>query len=237
MEELPTHKPINPMHIDPTSHVNTTFLEKLKSNPCFPTLNDNDQTMAWTTDLEDETSPTQPTDNFIPITAADKHRLYLPWKYVIIIKLVGLRMDHQLLKTKLLALWKPAENFTLIDLGADFFLIKFTKEENMNHVLHEGPWFVFNLWLSVQKWKPKFVSSQAKIAYSAIWVRLPELPTEFYDLKIFLKVGSKIGTLLKIDSCTSSTTKGRYARLCLEVPLEQSLLPYIYIDTHKQIIH
>lgn len=36
----------------------------------------------------------------------------------------------------------------------------------MNHALHEGPWFLLNSFLSVQKWEPKFNASQARIAYS-----------------------------------------------------------------------
>lgn len=106
----------------------------------------------------------------------------------------------------------------------------------MLHALHDGPWFIFNSFLSVKKWEPKFVPSQAHLSYSAIWVRLPELPTEFYEIDILQKVGNKIGTLLKIDACTSATTRERYARLCVQVPLEQPLQQHIYIGTHKQQI-
>ncbi|XP_019238807.1 PREDICTED: uncharacterized protein LOC109218863 [Nicotiana attenuata] len=54
--------------------------------------------------------------------------------------------------------------------------------------------------------------------------------------KILQQVGNKIGKLLTVDTCTSSTTRGRYARLCVEVPLEQPLKTHIYIGNHKQII-
>lgn len=143
-----------------------------------------------------------------------------------------------MLKEKLTNLWRPTEEIFLIDLGADFFLIMFQQEQNMTHGLHDGPWSLLNSFQSIQKWEPKFRASQARIAYSAIWIRLPELPTEFYDLDILLKVGSKIGTLLKIDSTTSSTSRGKYARLCVQVPLEQPLQSHIYIGTHKpQILY
>ncbi|XP_059306501.1 uncharacterized protein LOC132057943 [Lycium ferocissimum] len=83
-------------------------------------------------------------------------------------------------------------------------------EENMAKALHEGPWFILGHVLSVRRWEPKFIASSTKIQFSAIWTRLPELPTEFYDMDILRKVGNKIGRLLKVDTCTSSTTRGSY---------------------------
>ncbi|KAG5605846.1 hypothetical protein H5410_027338 [Solanum commersonii] len=37
------------------------------------------------------------------------------------------------------------------------------------------------------------------------------------------KIGKKLGKFLKIDSCTSVTLQGRYARICVQVPLGQPL--------------
>lgn len=115
-----------------------------------------------------------------------------------------------LLKTKLTITWQPTEEIHLIDLGCNFFLIKFRYEENMHKALQEGPWFILNHFLSVRRWEPKFIASNAQLTYAAIWVRLPKLPTEFYDYEILQKIGTKLGRLLKVDTCTTLTTTGRY---------------------------
>lgn len=107
----------------------------------------------------------------------------------------------------------------------------------MHIALHEGPWFVLNHFLPVRQWEPKFLASEAELTYSAIWSGLPELTTEFYDLEILQKVGSKLGKLLKIDTCTSTATRGRYARICIEVAIEKPLKTHVFIGSHKQIIH
>lgn len=104
----------------------------------------------------------------------------------------------------------------------------------MLKALHGGPWFVLNHFLSVRQWEPKFIASATQLTYSAIWVCLPELPTEFYDEQILYKVGSKLGQLLKVDACTSSTTRGKYARICIEVPLEKPLKSHVLIGHHRQ---
>ncbi|KAG5572539.1 hypothetical protein H5410_062305 [Solanum commersonii] len=63
---------------------------------------------------------------------------------------------------------------------------------------------------------PNFVAFEVKENISAIWVRLPELPAEFYDQGILALIGNR---LVKTDMCTSSVMRGRYARICVEVPI------------------
>lgn len=89
-------------------------------------------------------------------------RICQPWKFLLIIKLMGKRILHLYLKRKIQELWKPTENFALMDLGADYFIVKFNKEENMSKTLKNGPWFINGFFLSVQKWEPQFVASEAK---------------------------------------------------------------------------
>lgn len=137
-EETPPSS-INPMQLDP---IHTTFLDKLISTPCFPALQHAANSPTWEDYMIDKVTPIKATENFIPITTSDKHMLYAPWKLAVSIKIVGI--SHQILKNKLTTLWKTTEDLSLIDLGADFSLIKFTNKDNLDHVLHNGPWFVYN---------------------------------------------------------------------------------------------
>lgn len=45
-----------------------------------------------------------------------------------------------------------------------------------------------------------------------------------------------MGQLSKVDVCTSSTTRVRYLRICIEVPLEKLLKSYILIGHHKKML-
>ncbi|XP_019239317.1 PREDICTED: uncharacterized protein LOC109219337, partial [Nicotiana attenuata] len=173
----------------------------------------------------------------IQLTQEDIHRIYEPWKFSTIIKLQGRRIQHHLLKKKLYELWKAKENFPLIDLGCDYFITKFSNEETMKKALHMGPWFIYCHFLSVQRWEPNFLASDARISKTAVWIRLPQLPTEFYDSIILTKIGNEIRKLLKVDACTSSTLRGRYARLCIELPLDIPVPHSILIGSHKQTIY
>ncbi|XP_075674737.1 uncharacterized protein LOC142643905 [Castanea sativa] len=69
----------------------------------------------------------------------------------------------------------------------------------------------------------------AKLTSVAVWVRLPELPIEFYDTSVLREIGSAIGPALRIDSYTASETRGGYARLCVHIDLEKPLISSIRV--------
>lgn len=116
-------------------------------------------------------------------------------------------IPYTCLKNKLQDPWKSSEYLTFIDLGNAYHVAKFYAEASKNKLLHEGPWFV----VSVRKWVSNLVPQAAIITHIVIWARLPNLPTEFYDRQILKRVGEKLGTVPKLDACTSATLRGRYA--------------------------
>lgn len=61
------------------------------------------------------------------------------------------------------------------------------------------------------------------------------MPTEFYDGIILQKIGV-IGRLLKVDAYTSSSLRERYAWLCIEIPMDELVKKFVYIETHKKYI-
>lgn len=164
----------------------------------------------------------------ISLSKGDLDRLYTPWRASVIIKVFGRWTPHTYL------LWMPSEPLNLIDLGNDFHVVKFTNQENTNKVLHEGAWFIAGNFVSVWKWEPNFVPQSSTISHTAMWARLPQLPTKFYDKAILERLGQKLGALLKIDACTSATIRGRLARIYIQVPLNSPLKSEISIGTYPQ---
>ena len=79
------------------------------------------------------------------------------------------------------------------------------------------PWFVGDHYLHVQAWEADFHPHVAKISTMAVWIRLEQLPIEYYHPEFLKHVGNKLGKLLKIDAVTSTAMRGRFARLCMQV--------------------
>ena len=49
----------------------------------------------------------------------------------------------------------------MVDLGKDFFLLKFLLMEDLELVLKKGPWFIGEQFLSIRKWEANFKPSEA----------------------------------------------------------------------------
>ena len=79
------------------------------------------------------------------------------------------------------------------------------------------PWFVGDHYLHVQAWEADFHPHVAKISTMAVWIRLEQLPIEYYHPEFLKHVGNKLGKLLKIDTVTSAAMRGRFAKLYVQV--------------------
>ena len=80
-----------------------------------------------------------------------------------------------------MSLWKLANRLDCVDLGKDFYLMKFGLVEDFDNVLKGGPWFIGGHYLTIRDWEPNFKPSLASYDQVAVWVRLPELPFEYYE--------------------------------------------------------
>jgi hypothetical protein len=71
---------------------------------------------------------------------------------------------------------------------------------------------------------PDFRASEASVSSVAVWVRLPELPVEYYHKDSLMHIGSGLGPVLRVDFNTASGTRGRFARLCVQLDLDKPLM-------------
>ena len=108
-------------------------------------------------------------------------------------------------------------------------MIKFSEEADYDKVLKGGPWFVGEHFLAIRQWEPYFKASEVSFNSVAVWVRLLELPIEFYGNSVLLEIGKAIGPVLRINSYTAYGSRGSYARLCLQIDLMKPLLNTIKV--------
>nr|POF03716.1 uncharacterized protein CFP56_06636 [Quercus suber] len=166
----------------------------------------------------------------------EKSRMRSPWYQGLIIKPFGSKVGYTYLVSKLRGMWNPKGGMDCIDLGFDFFLIKFELSEDVDYILKGGPWFIGQNFLAIRQWEPEFQASSATLSSVAVWIRLPELPIEFYEHNALLKIGRAIGPVLRIDANTANGIRGRFARLCVQVNLDKPLEKSIYLGKLKQVI-
>nr|POE48358.1 hypothetical protein CFP56_78669 [Quercus suber] len=100
------------------------------------------------------------------LTRDTKLRIRKPWSKALIIKLYGRAIGLGALQSKLNMLWKPVGSLDCVDLGKEFYSVRFLLKEDMDAVLKNGPWFI---------------------------VRLHALPMELYEAEVLKQIGEAIG--------------------------------------------
>ena len=160
----------------------------------------------------------------VKLSKETKARIRAPWSKALIVKVFGRTVGFSYLTFKLNALWKPATRMDCVNLGKDYFLIKFYCLDDYNKVLRGGPWFIGEHFLAIKPWEPYFRASDDYLKSVAVWVRFPELLIEFYDMEVLKDIGSAIGLVLRIDSYTATGSRGSYARLCIQIDLDKPLI-------------
>ncbi|XP_019160909.1 PREDICTED: uncharacterized protein LOC109157461 [Ipomoea nil] len=121
----------------------------------------------------------------------------------------------------------------LIDLEHNYFLAHFELQRDYDIARCEGSWVIQDHYLVVQQWKPNFRPQTNKTQKICVWVRLPDIPIEYFDEETLIKLGDKIGKTIKIDDTTCLASRGKFARICLEIDIIKQLLAKFTIDDEE----
>ncbi|KAI9081394.1 hypothetical protein K1719_036657 [Acacia pycnantha] len=149
-----------------------------------------------------------------------------PFMNSLIVKLLGKTVNVGFMRFRMERMWAAKGPLRVTPLSNGYFLVSFSSTEDRDHALQEGPWMIADHYVLVQRWRPNFnpwkADHQKRVA---VWVRIPDLPHELYNVESIRRIGNMIGKTLKIDRTTAFFEKGGFARMCVEVDLQKPLLP------------
>ncbi|KAL5760949.1 hypothetical protein ACOSQ2_019787 [Xanthoceras sorbifolium] len=159
-----------------------------------------------------------------------KSKLCKPWANVLILKIMGRSHSLNFMIQKLTQKWSLVGQWQLTDLEDGYFVARFQFVADLEYVLTEGPWMVTNQYLVVQRWRPNFVPGEEPIRVMPVWLRLSGLPMEWVDAGFLWKLGGILGKTCRVDQITEAQSRGRYARLCIEIDISKPLRSYMKVD-------
>ena len=176
----------------------------------------------------DDDEPVGDEDSLCPtilLTAAEKKALRDPWRKALIIQMFDKGVGYLQLKCRLKSKWALRGDFSLIDIGCEYYVVRFTNMEDYDHVMINGPWMIGDNYLVIREWVANFIPEEDTITKLTAWVRIPKLSVEYFNKSfLFQKIGQKIGRVIKVDSTTENVERGQYTLLCVEVNLTKPLL-------------
>lgn len=160
----------------------------------------------------------------VKLSKEEKIQLRKPWRQSLIVKVLGRRVGYTYLVKRLHTIWHPKAKMELVALDEDYFLVKFNSVIDFEYAKYGGPWMVLDHYVIVQEWRPNFDPKTDKTERVLVWVRFPDLPVEYFDCDFLMKLGKMIGEPKNIDEATSLVSRGRFARMCIEVDITTPLL-------------
>lgn len=84
-------------------------------------------------------------------------------------------------------------------------------------------------YLTIRKWVPNFIPDDKPMRFLTAWVRIPQLSIEYFDKEFLLKIGNKIGKVMRIDQHTTNAERGQFTRLSIEMDLSKPLLSKFWL--------
>nr|XP_025627865.1 uncharacterized protein LOC112720988 [Arachis hypogaea] len=157
-----------------------------------------------------EDKPFDPCPN-IPVSKEEFEEWCKLWNAALIVIVLGKRVNLGIVEHRLNRDWVKKD------------------EENYSHALLGGPWKITGHYLIVQHWRLFFLSLKNQVKKITTWICIPNLPIGLYNQCFLWRVGSAIGTILKIDRATSICSRGRFTRICVEIDLSKKLVPQISV--------
>ena len=83
-----------------------------------------------------------PTCSTTTLSAEEKRMLREPWRDALIIKMFDKGIRYMQLKKRLRTKWALRGDFSLIDIGHDYYITRFLNADDYEHVMTQGPWLL-----------------------------------------------------------------------------------------------
>lgn len=161
----------------------------------------------------------------LPLSDEELNLWSNPWRNTLVVNVLGKRVSYKMIENSLNRSWIKNGGIQIIDMCDGYYQVVFKNEEDYKNALYEGPWKVADHHLIMQRWRPLFLMNAHKTRKAAVWIRIPGLPIELYNDIFLRRIGMSIGNYLKTDRLTSIHSRGKFARICVEVDLDKPLVP------------
>ncbi|XP_024006073.1 uncharacterized protein LOC112082788 [Eutrema salsugineum] len=158
------------------------------------------------------------------------------WKQCMIVKVLGRNIPISNMSRKLKELWQPRGAMYVMDLPRQFFMVRFEVEAEYLAALTGGPWRAFGSYLMVQAWSPDFDPLSHDIVTTSVWVRLANLPVNFYHRSILMGIARGLGKPVKVDAMTLNFERARFTRVCVEVDLKKPLKGTVMVNGERYYV-
>jgi hypothetical protein len=118
----------------------------------------------------------------------------------------------------------------LISLGRGFYKFKFSSDDDMCITLAMGTVNLKVGLLRLSRWSKDFNKYFQRLTHAHGWIRLLDLPQEYWLDRTLMEIAAAIGTPLIIDVATHKRTFGYYVRVLVDIGFFRRLFYEIMVE-------
>ncbi|GLJ47766.1 hypothetical protein SUGI_1008880 [Cryptomeria japonica] len=138
------------------------------------------------------------------------------WSEMVVIgRFIGARISRLQTRAKVKENWSQDVVLKFIPKG--FFIVVFREETVRNRILNQQNWFFGSAHLYLQPWQSNFDLVPLAMYKEPIWIRLYNLPMEYWGESSLECIGRSLGTLLEVDEDIIENGSYLYARIKIAV--------------------
>ncbi|VFQ62530.1 unnamed protein product [Cuscuta campestris] len=158
------------------------------------------------------------------------------WDATLVCCILGANPPLEVVKGFINRIWSSysIEEVSLLKEGQ--FIVSFKRVEDRDEVIKRKYYYFDNKPVLVQKWYPGVKVNIDQLDDIPIWIQLPDLEMKYWSLTGLSKIGSLVGKPVKRDRATASKRKYAYARIQVEVKVQQEFpLMVQFIDDEDRV--
>jgi hypothetical protein len=134
------------------------------------------------------------------------------------------------LSSKISKLWTTMASWKMVPLGKGYYDFIFNSAEDYRKIWAVGTVNLKPGLLRLSQWTKDFKYQTQKQTHVSLWIRLVELPQEYWRERTLKEIASAVGTPIDIDGPTRNRTFGHYARILVDIDLSKKLYDEILVE-------
>lgn len=134
------------------------------------------------------------------------------------------------LSAKIGKIWKTTAGWKMVPLGKGFYDFHFESMEDLKKIWAAGTVNLKPGLLRFSQWTKDFKLLVQKQTHVSLWIRLVELPQEYWRERTLKEIASVVGTPIDIDGPTRNRLFGHYARILVDIDLSKKAYDEVLVE-------
>ncbi|XP_062094301.1 uncharacterized protein LOC133800358 [Humulus lupulus] len=158
------------------------------------------------------------------------------WKSTLICVVIGANPPLAVFEGFIRRIWGKLGIDSVVRMNSGFTMVKFRGEATRDLVLESGVIHFDKKHVVLQPWSSD-VESLRSVKYVHVWIRLPGLGLQYWDVNCLSSLVSTIGTPIMIDKVTKSRSMIKFIRVLVDMEIAEHLPMHIhYLNERGQVM-